>query len=321
MKVGVYGATGYAGYELLKILLRHPEAEIAFLASESYAGCRYSQVYPCPYDHVLVSPEEAPLDVVDVVFLCTPHGASAGLGQCVIEAGAKCVDLSADFRLRDAALYAQWYSPHPTPHLLARAVYGLTEIYRERIAQADLVANPGCYPTGPLLALYPILQEGLLADGHVIIDAKSGVSGAGAKPSEKTHFVNVHDNFSAYNVGRTHRHLPEMEQELNAYGRRAVRLTFAPHLLPVSRGILSTIYVTLDPTCSEESILSLWADAYADAPFVQVLPIAAPPRNAQMTRMAFVGVLYASFETVDQHAIAWGGAAFLFVKFVSFVAI
>ena len=271
IRVGVYGATGYAGYELLNILVRHPEAEVVFLASESYAGCCYSRVYPCPHDHVLVSPEEAPLDAIDVAFLCTPHGASAVLGRRVLEAGAKCVDLSADFRLRDPAVYAQWYAQHPAPELLPKAVYGLTEVYRERIATADLVANPGCYPTGPLLALYPILQQGLLADGRVIIDAKSGVSGAGAKPSEKTHFVNVHDSFSAYSVGRSHRHLPEIEQELNVYGRVPVRLTFSPHLLPVSRGILSTIYVRLDAACSEAAIVALWKEAYASAPFVHVL--------------------------------------------------
>ncbi|MBM3188781.1 MAG: N-acetyl-gamma-glutamyl-phosphate reductase [Chloroflexi bacterium] len=271
IRVGIYGATGYAGYELLRILVRHPQAEIAFLASESHAGCQYSQVYPCPYEHALVSPEKTPLDRVDVVFLCTPHGASAVLGQRVLEAGAKCIDLSADFRLHDAAVYKQWYGEHPAPHLLDRAVYGLTEVYREQVARADLVANPGCYPTGPLLALYPILREGLLTERKIIIDAKSGVSGAGAKPSEKTHFVNVHDNFSAYNVGRSHRHLPEMEQELASFAQGPVRLVFVPHLLPVSRGILSTIYVSLDPTKAESDILSLWADAYAASPFVHVL--------------------------------------------------
>lgn len=271
IRAGIYGATGYAGHELLNILTRHPEVEVAFAASETYAGKRYCDVYPCAHEHVLVAPDAVPLDATDVAFLCTPHHASAEIGKRVLDAGCKCVDLSADFRLRDVAVYEQWYGHHPVPELLPEAVYGLTEVYRERIAGARLVANPGCYPTGPLLALYPLLCEGIVADERIIIDSKSGVSGAGATPSAKTHFCTVSENFSAYNIGHTHRHVPEIEQELSAFAARPVRVVFSPHLLPVVRGILSTIYVTVDPAWTPERLLALWRDAYAGEPFIQVL--------------------------------------------------
>jgi len=271
IRAGIYGATGYAGHELLDILARHPGVEVAFAASETYAGQRYSDVYPCAHEHVLVAPDAVPLDRTDVAFLCTPHHASAEIGKRVLDAGCKCVDLSADFRLRDVAVYEQWYGEHPVPDLLPEAVYGLTEVYRDRIGGARLVANPGCYPTGPLLALYPLLREGIVADERIIIDAKSGVSGAGATPSAKTHYCSVSENFSAYNIGHTHRHVPEIEQELCAFAGRPVRVVFSPHLLPVVRGILSTIYISVDPSWTSERLVALWRDAYAGEPFVQVL--------------------------------------------------
>ncbi len=273
IKVGILGATGYTGFELLSIFARHAEVEVSFATSGTYAGQRYSDVYPCPYDLTLIAPEEAPLGEVDVAFLCTPHGASALLAKQVLDAGARCVDLSADFRLRDLATYESWYAPHPAPELLPQAVYGLTEVYRAQIAGAELVANPGCYPTGPLLALYPLLIAGAVVRGErIIIDAKSGVSGAGAKPTVTTHFCSVHDNFSAYKPGHTHRHAPEIEQELTAYGGQPWRVVFTPHLLPVSRGILSTIYVSLDPAWSQAQVLEAWNVAYGQEPFVHVLP-------------------------------------------------
>jgi N-acetyl-gamma-glutamyl-phosphate reductase len=271
IRVGIYGATGYTGHELLRIFVRHPQAQVVFCTSETYTGKQYNEVYPCPYEQVLIPPDSAPLDHVDVVFLCTPHHASAPLAQRVLAAGAKCVDLSADLRLHDAAVYETWYGHHPAPELLPEAVYGLTEIYRLQVAQARVVANPGCYPTGPLLALWPFLRAGVVAEDKIIIDAASGVSGAGVQPSPKTHFVTVHDNYSAYNVGHTHRHVPEIEQELALFAGRPMRIVFSPHLLPVSRGILSTIYVNVDPSCDQERLLSLWHDAYAGEPFVQVL--------------------------------------------------
>ena len=272
VKVGILGAAGYTGFELLSIFQRHGDVEVTFATSGTYVGQRYSDVYPCPYDIILIAPDEAPLGDVDVAFLCTPHGASARLAQQTLAAGARCVDLSADFRLRDLATYQAWYAPHPVPELIPQAVYGLTEIYREQIAGADLIANPGCYPTGPLLALHPLLQAGAVQGERIIIDAKSGVSGAGAKPTTTTHFCSVHDNFSAYKPGHTHRHAPEIEQELTAYGGQPWRVVFTPHLVPVSRGILSTIYVSLDPAWEQDQILDAWHVAYDDEPFVHVLP-------------------------------------------------
>ena len=292
IKVGIYGATGYAGYELLRILARHPQATLAFASSESHAGKRYCDVYPCTFDDVLVAPEQTPLGRVDAVFLCTPHAASAPFAKRALEAGTKCVDLSADFRLRDLATYQTWYGPHGAPELLPEAVYGLTEVYRAEVAKARLVANPGCYPTGPLLALYPLVRRGLLTGTRIIIDAKSGASGAGAKPSPTTHFVAVNENLSAYNVGRVHRHVPEIDQELHRFGGVDLEVIFVPHLLPVTRGILSSVYVSLDPAWNQESLLDLWRDAYADAPFVRVSPAGALPTlaHAANSNYCFLGL-------------------------------
>ncbi|MBC7234838.1 MAG: N-acetyl-gamma-glutamyl-phosphate reductase [Chloroflexi bacterium] len=271
IKAGIIGATGYAGFELVKILSRHPEVELIFLASSSYAGQRYCDVHPCTYEMVLVDPDEAPLADADVVFLCTPHGASAPIAQRVLEAGAKCIDLSADFRLRDLVVYEKHYNAHGAPHLLGGAVYGLTEFYRQALTRTRLVAVPGCYPTCMLLPLVPLAKAGWMRSTRVIVDAKSGVSGAGAKPTPETHFCTVHDNLSAYRVGHTHRHVPEMEQELAVAGMSQPRVIFTPHLLPVTRGILSTIYVELDPARTLDDVIGLWRQAFADEPFVQVL--------------------------------------------------
>jgi len=292
ISVGIFGATGYAGYELLRIIARHPGATLGFASSESSAGKRYCDVYPCAFEDVLVAPDQAPLDKVDVVFLCTPHGASAPFAKRALAAGCKCVDLSADFRLRDPATYQAWYGPHGAPELLPEAVYGLTEIYREEIAAARLVANPGCYPTGPLLALYPFVHGGLLANDRVVIDAKSGVSGAGAKPSPTTHFVTVNENLSAYNVGRVHRHVPEIDQELRRFGGTGLNVIFVPHLLPVTRGILSTVYVRLDAGWTHDALLDLWREAYAGEPFVRVCPAGTLPTLAHTanTNYCFLGL-------------------------------
>jgi N-acetyl-gamma-glutamyl-phosphate reductase len=275
VRVGVLGATGYTGFELLKIFTQHDAVDLVFAASSTYAGQSYADVYPCPYTCRLVDPAEAPLAEAELVFLCTPHGASAAWAARVLDAGARCVDLSADFRLRDVSTYESWYAPHPHPELLSEAVYGLSEVYRDEVATARLVANPGCYPTGPLLALYPLLQADMLTDERVIIDAKSGVSGAGAKPSATTHFVSVHDNLSAYKIGHAHRHVPEMEQELLRFAgdAKGPRVTFSPHLLPVARGILSTVYVSVAPDVDAGDVIARWQAAYSGEPFVQVLPL------------------------------------------------
>ena len=273
IRAGIFGATGYAGAELALILHRHPEVTIAFATSVTYAGERLSDHFPQAPGLPLILPEEAALSAVDVVFLCLPHGAAAATAIRALEAGVRVIDLSADFRLTDVATYERWYkTTHPAPALLAEAVYGLTEAARDQLPGARLVATPGCYPTGALLALRPVLCAGLVTQ-PIIIDAKSGVSGAGRSPKLNTHFVEVADNFAPYAIGRAHRHLPEMEQVARWWDPHAPALIFSPHLLPVPRGILSTIYVRLpSPSFSEDKLRALYETMYAGEPFVTVLP-------------------------------------------------
>jgi len=273
IKVGVYGATGYTGFELLRILRRHPQVSLEFATSESHAGTRLSDVFPVPDDLPLISEADADPAMVQAVFCCLPHGAAMTTVAAAREAGARVIDLSADFRLQDAAVYEHWYGlAHTAPHLLADAVYGLPEIHREQVGRATLVANPGCYPTSVLLALYPLLEAGLVADGPIIADSKSGVSGAGRKPSLKTHFVEANENFSPYSIGRAHRHLPEMAQEVERLGGVGQSLIFAPHLTPVSRGLLSTVYVLVSPSATLKSLHKVYQEVYAGEPFVWLLP-------------------------------------------------
>jgi N-acetyl-gamma-glutamyl-phosphate reductase len=273
VNVGVYGATGYTGLELMHILRRHPDVSLAFATSESRAGVRLRDVFPVPWETPLVSEASADLSAVDAVFCCLPHGAAMATVVAARAAGARVVDLSADFRLRDPATYQQWYGlTHAAPHLLPQAVYGLPEVHRQAIRGADLVANPGCYPTSVLLALYPLLRAGLVADGPLIADSKSGVSGAGRKPSLKTHFVEASENFSPYSIGRAHRHLPEMAQEIERLGGQGDALIFAPHLTPVNRGILSTIYVPVSPSLTISSLHNIYNETYANEPFIWLLP-------------------------------------------------
>jgi len=282
--VGVFGATGFAGRELLAIIAKHPHMDLAFATSQHYAGKRFSEVYPDPLDVPLLAPAEAPLAEAELVFLCTPHGASAQWAIKALAAGCRVVDLSADFRLRDLATYERWYAPHPAPALLAEAVYGMTELQRDALRSARLVANPGCYPTSVLFPLAPLVRAGALREGHIIVDSKSGTSGAGAQPSAKTHFMSVHDNFAAYAVGHAHRHVPEMEQELAGYGGSPVHVIFTPHLLPVARGILSTIYLTLHDDWTATRVTQLWQQVYDQEPFVDVMPPGSPPSLAHVVR-------------------------------------
>jgi N-acetyl-gamma-glutamyl-phosphate reductase len=271
IQVGIVGASGYTGIELVKIFAHHPQVKIAFATSDSYVGKKLSDVFACAYDIPLIAHEAAPLDQVDVVFLALPHGASADYAKRALEAGARVIDHSADFRLHDAAVYKKWYGlEHHVPELLPEAVYGLPELHREKIKSARLIANPGCYPTSIILGLAPLLRAGA-SDGTIIADSKSGVSGAGRKPSLTTHFVEVYDNFAPYNIGRVHRHLCEIEQELQAI-QSQTKLIFSPHLLPVNRGILSTLYVQLKEGWDEQKLRDLFDQAYRSEPFVRILP-------------------------------------------------
>jgi N-acetyl-gamma-glutamyl-phosphate reductase len=273
IKVGIYGATGYTGLELLRILQRHPSASVSYATSESQAGARLCDVFPVPDQRPLVTGVEADPRLVDAVFCCLPHGAAMQTVAAARAAGTRVIDLSADFRLQDLAVYEEWYGlAHMAPDLVREAVYGLPEVHREQIRGAYLVANPGCYPTSVLLGLYAPVKAGLLSDGPLIADSKSGVSGAGRKPGLKTHFVEANENLSPYNVGRAHRHLPEMAQEIDRMGGNGERLIFSPHLVPLSRGILSTLYLPVSPSLTLEDLHNVYREIYAGEPFVWLLP-------------------------------------------------
>lgn len=273
IRAGIFGATGYTGYELVKLLQRHPQVETVFATSQSFAGQLLSDVYPQAPHLPLVPGEEAPLDAVDVVFLCLPHAAAAETAVTALAAGVTVIDLSADFRLKDADTYASWYDKaHPAPHLLADAVYGLTEFARDQLPGVKLVATPGCYPTSILLPLRPLLTSNLPITGPIIADSKSGTSGAGRTPKLGTHFIQVHNNFAPYKIGRSHRHLPEIEQVMGWFRQDAPELIFSPHLLPVERGILSTIYVNFAEAVTLDDVRPYFSKMYADEPFVCLLP-------------------------------------------------
>ena len=261
-RAAIVGASGYAGRELRTLLARHPrltaEVVMASRPGDVPAGDETEpRIDPFDFDR---------LADVDGVFVCTPHGAAAPIVRAALERGKRVVDLSADFRLRDPAVYAHTYgADHPAPELLPQAVYGLTEHARAEVAAARLVANPGCYPTSILLPLLPLLAQGLLDDrAPIVADSKSGVSGAGKAPSERTHFGNVHENFLAYAVG-THRHLPEIHQAAGTD-----RIVFTPHLLPTFRGILTTLYLQPTAGVTADAVRACLAERYADEPFVRM---------------------------------------------------
>lgn len=270
---GIFGATGYTGFELVKILTQHQHVEISFATSQSYAGQLLSDLYPTAPDLPLILGDDAPLAETDAVFLCLPHAAAAETAVSTLTANCRVIDLSADFRLKDENTYNNWYDhTHPAPHLLEQAVYGLTEFARDQLPAAQLVANPGCYPTSILLALKPLLDSQIELGGPIIADSKSGVSGAGRAPKQNTHFVEVTNNFSPYKIGRTHRHLPEIEQAIGWWHENPPQVIFSPHLLPVPRGILSTIYVPLVGDVDEEKLREEYGRFYHNEPFVKVLP-------------------------------------------------
>ncbi len=290
IEVGIFGATGYTGFELVKILTRHPVVSISFATSRSHPGKNVSNLFPGGPDVTLINSAEAPLEDVDVVFLCLPHGASAPTAVAALETGARVIDLSADFRIKDPVTYQKWYGlEHPAPWLLAEAVYGLTEFAREKLTSARLVANPGCYPTSVLLAMQPVLAAGAVAAGPIIIDSKSGVSGAGRSPKQHTHFVEVAGNLSPYNIGRSHRHLPEIEQVLTLLGGQEYSAIFSPHLLPVPRGLLSTIYVPMTGGWTEDELRALYDNSYRSEQFVHMLD---PGFQATLAHVNFTNNCY-----------------------------
>lgn len=275
VKVGIVGATGYTGAELVRILCNHPGVELSVLTSESYSGMRYSEVYPAFREKVGIpcvplEPQRV-AEVADVIFTALPHSKSMACVPRFLELGKKVLDMSADFRLKDKKTYEQWYVPHTAPELLGISAYGLPELHRHEIKEAQLVAVPGCYPTSAILGVAPLAKAGLLSHEPIIVNSASGVTGAGRSLDIGSLFCEVNEGMKAYKVAQ-HRHTPEMEQEISSLAGRELRVTFVPHLLPLSRGILSTIYLGLKEPRGEEELLAEYSTFYKTEPFVRVLP-------------------------------------------------
>ena len=277
IKVGIVGGTGYTGVELLRILAAHPRVELAVITSRKEAGMPVAGLFPSLRGAVKLSfsdPAAADLGRCDVVFFATPNTIAMGQAGALVDAGARIVDLSADFRIRDVAEWERWYKVgHTSPGLLAQAVYGLPETHRKKIGNARLVANPGCYPTAVTLGLLPLVEAGVVDLDHLVADAKSGVSGAGKRAEENLLFSEASDNFKAYGIAG-HRHWPEIRQELDAAAGKPIGLTFVPHLTPMIRGIHATLYARITKILDFQR---LFEERYRGEPFVDVLPPGSEP--------------------------------------------
>ena len=275
LHAAVIGATGYAGAELVRILSGHPDVSLSVITSRQHAGIPYDTIYPAMRGVVVPdfaqSDPAASAKKADVVFLALPHKASMAMVPDLLDAGRRVVDLSADFRFSNRNAYESHYQAHTCAHLMDKAVYGLCEIYGDRVAAADLIGNPGCYPTSVLLPLLPLVEAKLVDPATVIADCKSGVSGAGREATATTHFCHVNESFKAYKVGG-HRHTPEIEENLARFADAPVKITFVPHLVPMTRGMESTIYVTTSPGADERQIRGCLEAYYRDKPFIRLLP-------------------------------------------------
>jgi len=282
IKVGIVGGTGYTGVELLRLLVNHPQVQIQAASSRAEAGRQVADLFPNLRGHLdlaFTEPGQAKLPECDVVFFATPNGTAMQTVPNLLKAGVKIIDLAADFRIKDLAVWQQWYGmEHACPELVAEAVYGLPEINKAEIAKARLVANPGCYPTAVQLGFLPLLENNLINPQLMIADAKSGVSGAGRKGNVATLMGEVGESFKAYNVSG-HRHWPEICQGLNLHSYQPVGLTFVPHLVPMIRGIEATLYATTITDVSLEEIQTLFIQRYQNEPFVDVLPLKSHPET------------------------------------------
>ncbi len=293
IKVAVVGASGYTGVELLRILVGHPEVEVVCVTSRQHEGVPINQVFPSLTGFCNLACE--PLDVasiserVDLVFTALPHKSAMEVIPDFLAAGCKVVDLSADYRLKDQAVYEAWYQQHSSPELLSTAVYGLPELYREQVKTATLVANPGCYPTSIILGLAPLLKNTLIDTTTLIADSKSGTSGAGRSAKQGSLFCEVNEGFKAYSVG-AHRHTPEIEQELSLLAGVSVELNFTPHLLPINRGILSTSYAKLTRKASTADLLALYREFYQGETFVRIMPGEELPNVAYLSGTNFCDI-------------------------------
>lgn len=300
IRAGLVGVTGYTGMELARLLENHPSINLTAVTSRAEAGKKVREIYPSLQgfdtgDLTITMPDAPTLaKQCDVVFLAVPHGVAMEMAAAFFAEDVRIIDLSADFRLRDVAVFEEWYaSRHAEPGLLKEAVYGLPELYAGEIAPARLIANPGCYPTASILALAPALREGFINPEGIVIDAKSGTSGAGRKATVGALYCEVADTFKAYNLTR-HRHTPEIEQELSLVAGKDIALSFNAHLLPVNRGILATIYTQPMPGVSPEAVYDAYVAAYEPHPFVRVLPKGALPelRNVRGTMFCDISVVH-----------------------------
>lgn len=276
IKVGIIGATGYTGVELVRLLSRHPDVELAGLTSQTYEALSFQSVFPSAGKfaaQVLEAQDpEALASRCDVIFTALPHGVSMEVVQAAIQKKKKVIDLGADYRFDNTDVYEQWYKlKHKTPQLAEQAVYGLPEIHRRLIRGAEIVGNPGCFPTSIILGLAPLLKKGLIKTETIIADSKSGISGGGRGLNLAFHYAECNENFKAYNIG-VHRHTPEIEQELGKLAGEKITVSFTPHLVPMTRGILSTIYAVLNETHSSEELIAIYNEFYGDEYFVRIHP-------------------------------------------------
>ncbi len=282
IKVGIVGGTGYTGVELLRILAAHPEVQLTCITSRKEDGLPVAEMYPSLRGRVSLafsSPDNTRLGDCDVVFFATPHGVAMSQARELLASGVKIIDLAADFRIKNVAEFEKWYGiPHTCPDLLEGAVYGLPELQREAIRSSRLIGNPGCYPTTMQLGYYPFLKAGLINPGQLIADCKSGVSGAGRKAEIGTLFSEASDNLKAYSVAG-HRHVPETLEQLRKMTNASVGLVFTPHLIPMIRGMHSTLYATLNHPVSNDELQQLVEDTYRNEPFVDVMPFASHPET------------------------------------------
>ena len=294
VKIGIIGATGYVGAELLRLLLSHPKVEFAALSSVSFAGQEISNVYKTFFNKTNLICESADevVEKCDVIFTALPHGLSEDIAKKAIDNKKICIDMGADFRLSNEDEYEEWYGKKFTqPELHTSSVYGLPELNREKIKECTLIANPGCYPTTIELGLMPLLKNALIKLDGVICDSKSGTTGAGRGLTLNTHFPEENETFAAYKVG-AHRHTPEIEETLSTMASNKVSITFTPHLLPINRGILSTIYCTPKDKVNLEEIHKLYVDCYKNEPFVNILPLGetASIKNVRLTNDCFISL-------------------------------
>jgi N-acetyl-gamma-glutamyl-phosphate reductase len=275
LKAAIFGASGYTGQELIRILSGHQDVELTAVTSRRFAGQLVTEVFPSLGGLTSLKYQNAAAsdiaEICDIVFLALPHGVSMEIAPVFLKAGKRVIDLSADYRLRDAGTYEKWYAPHSNAGFLKDAVYGIPELYRREIRETSLIANPGCYPTSIILGLAPALKNRLIDVNTIIADSASGVSGAGREPQTGSLFCEVDGGFKAYKVGK-HRHTPEIEQELNSLAGEKFAISFTPHLLPVKRGILSTIYANLKKDVALPELHSIYSSFYAGEKFVRICP-------------------------------------------------